>query len=310
MGPGRDHCACVSTTLGFFQPTRCKWLTFSHRSDGAGEVVDVGPKVTRFQKGARVMSMQFPTFLAGNLTPQDATSTTGNWVDGVLREYAAYNEEGLVEIPSHLSYAEASTLPCAALTAWNALYGSKALRAGDVVLTQGTGGVSMFALQFAAAAGAQVISTTSSAAKCEKLKELGAHLVINYKEDAEWGETAKKLSLGGRGADFIIEVGGPATLGQSSKAAAIDAMVAIVGTRAQEPGDREALGWNPHSHLHATRRILVGNRMQFEEMNRAIEVNQIRPVMDPKRFSFEDAKEAFQYLWEQKHFGKVVIEVA
>ena len=234
----------------------------------------------------------------------------GQPLDGVLREYASFHEHGLVEIPSHLSFEEAATLPCAAVTAWNALYDPRPLRVGDAVLTQGTGGVSIFALQLAAAAGAQVISTTSSAAKGERLKELGAHHVINYKDDQDWGQTAKTLSIGGRGVDYVIEIGGPETLAQSSKAAAFDAQVSIIGNRSVEDPSTTSSSWNPHAALHSTRRIMVGSRLQFEEMNRAIEVNKIHPVVDEKAFGFKEVKEAFQYLDDQKHFGKVVIKIA
>lgn len=240
---------------------------------------------------------------------EDAATGLGATADGVLREYADFNEEGLVHMPSHLSYEEAASLPCAALTAWNSLYGQRPLRAGDTILTQGTGGVSIFALQFGAAAGAEVISTTSSDLKGTRLKELGARIVINYKTDPNWGDTAKKLSLGQRGADHVIEIGGPGTLEQSSKAAALDGEVDIIGRRSVEAGNRDAGGWNPHAALHGTRRILVGSRSQFIEMNRAIQVNKIRPVIDKRVFGFEEAKEAFQYLWDQKHFGKVVIKI-
>ncbi|KAH8658096.1 putative quinone oxidoreductase [Xylariales sp. PMI_506] len=281
-------------------------------SDGAGEVVAVGGKVKRFQIGQRVIPTHFQGFVSGTITMEHAMSALGGVAGGVLREYAAFSEQGLVEVPSHLSYEEAATLPCAALTAWNALYGtgsSRALRAGDTVVTQGTGGVSIFALQFSVAAGAEVIATTSSADKEARLRELGARHTVNYKSDGEWGQTAKELSLHQRGADYVIEVGGPGTLEQSSKAAAIDSQVAIVGRISVQAGNRDTGGWNPHGALHSARRIAVGNRLQFEEMNRAIEVNKIRPVIDERIFSFEEAREAFQYLWDQKHFGKVVIRI-
>ena len=212
-------------------------------------------------------------------------------------------------MPSNLSYEEAATLPCAGLTAWNCLYGPRSLRAGDTVVTQGTGGVSMFALQFAVAAGAEVISTTSSKDKAERLTQLGARHVINYKEDANWGETAKKLSVGQQGANYVIEIGGPATIHQSSKAAAVGGEVTIVGRRSVEAGSKEVAAWNPHGVVHGTRRITVGSRVEFEAMNRAIEVNKIQPVIDDRIFAFEEAKEAFQYLWDQKHIGKVIIKI-
>jgi len=177
---------------------------------------------------------------------------------------------------------------------------------GDTVLTQGTGGVALFALQFAAAAGAEVICTTSTAAKAKKLKELGAHHVINYRDDENWGETAKKLSLNGRGVDHVVEIGGPNTMAQSLRAVAIDGEIAVIGTRGGQ--DSEKASSNAPQSLCSVRRILVGSRLQFEDMNRAIAVNQIRPVIDPHVFKFEQAREAFQYLADGKQVGKVVIE--
>jgi NADPH:quinone reductase-like Zn-dependent oxidoreductase len=229
----------------------------------------------------------------------------GGPVDGVLREYGVFNEQGLVLIPDSLSCREAATLPCAALTAWNALYGSRPLKPGDTVLVQGTGGVSIFGLQFALAGGAEVIATTSDARKEELLKELGAHHVINYKTNSEWGQAAKDMSLGARGADYIIEIGGPTTMEQSSIAAAIDGIVAIVGTR----GGREGGSSAAHTNLATSRRIMVGTRLQLEEMLRAVEVNRIKPVIDDKVFKFRELKEAYQYVDNQKHIGKVVIDI-
>ncbi|MCJ1396357.1 hypothetical protein MMC18_009247 [Xylographa bjoerkii] len=277
-------------------------------SDGAGEVVTTGPKVTRFKPGQRVVATFFQNFIAGKHSLENVMTDLGGHHDGTLREYAVFNENELVDVPAHLSFLEASTLPCAALTAWNALYGPKPLIPGDTVLTQGTGGVALFALQFAAAAGAEVISTTSNAAKGEKLKELGAHHVINYRNDENWGETTKKLSLNGRGVDHVIEIGGPNTMAQSLKAVSIDGEIAVVGTRGGQDGEKASSSSTTHQPLCDIRRILVGSRLQFEEMNRAIAVNKIRPIIDPQVFKFDQVREAFQYLADGKHVGKVVIE--
>lgn len=198
-------------------------------SDGAGEVVAIGSKVTRFQKGDRVATLFNQGHIAGSLDLKSATTGVGGVVDGALRQYGVYNEHGLVTIPNSLNWQEASTLSCAALTAWNGLYGLKQVVPGDVVLTQGTGGVSIFALQFAKAAGATVIATTSSASKAEILKKLGADHVLNYKENPNWGEEAKKLTPGGEGVNHILEVGGPATMAQSLKAIKIDGVISIIG---------------------------------------------------------------------------------
>lgn len=210
-----------------------------------------------------------------------------------------------------LSDEEASTLSCAGLTAWNALYGlkSKALKPGDVVLTQGTGGVSMFAVQFAVAAGATVIATTSSDEKASKLKSLGAHHVINYKTESNWGEAAKALTPDGQGVDHILEVGGPRTMAQSLKAIKMDGVISIIGflgggSSKDQPSFLECL-----NHVCIVRGILVGSRLQFEEMNLAIDANKIKPVVDSRIFKLEEAREAYEYMWDQKHFGKLVIKV-
>jgi NADPH:quinone reductase-like Zn-dependent oxidoreductase len=229
----------------------------------------------------------------------------GGPVDGVLREDGVFNEQGLVLIPDSLSYREAATLPCAALTAWNALYGARPLKPGDTFLVQGTGGVILFALQFALAGGAEVIATTSNARKEGMLKGLGAHHVINYKTTPEWGQAAKDLSLGARGADYIIEIGGPTTMEQSSIAASIDGIIAIVGTR----GGREGGSSAGHTNLATFRRIMVGTRLQLEEILRAVEVNRIKPVSDEKAFKFRELEEAYRYVDDQKHIGKVVIDI-
>jgi NADPH:quinone reductase-like Zn-dependent oxidoreductase len=232
----------------------------------------------------------------------------GGVLDGTLRQYGTFPESGLVTMPPSLSYLEASTLSCAALTAWNALYGIKPLTPGDVVLTQGTGGVSIFAVQFAKAAGATVIATTSSAKKAEVLKGLGADHVLNYKEVEAWGEKAKSLTPNGEGVTHILEVGGPATMAQSLKAIKIDGVISIIGflggVDSKQPGFLDCL-----TNICTVRGILVGSRVQFEDMNRAIEANKIKPVVDEKVFSLDEARDAYQYMWEQKHFGKLAIRI-
>lgn len=211
-----------------------------------------------------------------------------------------------MHIPSNLSFAEAATLPCAAVTAWNSLFGgAKPVQPGRTVLVQGTGGVSIFALQFAVAAGAEVIATTSTAEKAAKLKALGATHVINYREVPNWGETAKKLTKG-YGADIVVEIGGPATITQSIAAAALDGEIGIVGSLS---GQAEG-GFNLHQAMCRIRRIMVGSKVEFEAMNKAIEVNKIQPVIDGEVFQFEQVVEALRYLQEGKHVGKVVIEIA
>lgn len=257
--------------------------------------------------GQRVSPIFHGTHLYGTVSAENAPSQLGTFHDGALRQYAIFNEQACVAIPDHLSYREAVTLPCAALTAWNALYGgSRILKPGETVLTQGTGGVSIFALQFAKLGGAQVIATTSSAAKAERLKELGADYVINYNEDRSWGQTARALSYCGQGVDFVVEIGGAGTLRQSKLAAAIGSQLAMVGARAtQGQTFQESNG----EELSNRRRILVGSRQIQEEMNRLIQVSGLKPVIDEKVFTFAEAKEAYRYLQEAKHFGKVVIDI-
>lgn len=216
-------------------------------------------------------------------------------MDGALREYGTFDEHGLVHMPSNLSFNEAATLPCAAVTAWNALYGldGRKLMPGDWVLTQGTGGVSIFAVQFAKAAGAKVIATTSSSSKAEKLKQLGADHVLNYKEDANWGESAKKLT-GGAGVQHVLEVGGPTSMAQSLNAIGIDGVISIIGFLGGGRAEKQPTFLDCLMHVCTVRGVLVGSRQQFEAMNRAIVANDIKPVVDEKVFKFEDAKEAYQ----------------
>ena len=234
----------------------------------------------------------------------------GGAVDGTLRQHGIFEEKGLVKMPESLNFKQASTLPCAALTAWNGLYGidSKSLKPGDWILTQGTGGVSIFALQFAKAAGARVIATTSSASKADTLRALGADHVINYKTDPEWGATAKSLTPGGLGVNQILEVGGPKTMAQSLKAIRPEGVISIIGflggMAKDQPSFLECL-----NNICTVRGVLVGSRQQFEQMNSAIDANGITPMVDDKVFAFEDLKEAYQYMWDQKHFGKLTVRV-
>jgi len=213
-------------------------------------------------------------------------------------------------MPTNLNFLEASTLSCAALTDWNGLYGleSRALKPGQWVLTQGTGGVSIFAVQFAKAAGARVIATTSSAAKAETLKKLGADHVINYKDTSNWGEEAKKLT-GGAGVQHVIEVGGPSTMAQSLKAIAIDGVISIIGFIGGMSKDQPTF-LDCLTNMCTVRGILVGSRLQMEDMCAAIEANDLHPVVDEKVFKLQELREAYEYMWEQKHFGKLTVKVA
>ncbi|KAF1985077.1 NAD(P)-binding protein [Aulographum hederae CBS 113979] len=280
-------------------------------SDGAGIVEAAGGSVKRFKIGDRVGTLFNQDHQAGSLTPDGRNTGLGGCYDGTLRDFGAFDETGLVHLPGNLNFLEASTLTCAGLTAWNALYGlkSRSLKQGDVVLTQGTGGVSMFAVQFARASGATVISTTSSNDKASILKKLGAKHVINYKEDPNWGETAKKLTPGGLGVSHILEVGGPATMSQSLKAIKIGGVISIIGFLSSASKDQPTF-LDCLKHLCIVRGIIVGSRLQFEEMIRAVEANDIHPIIDEKVFKLEEVKEAYQYMWDQKHFGKLCLEIA
>jgi NADPH:quinone reductase-like Zn-dependent oxidoreductase len=234
-------------------------------SGGAGEVAAIGSKVTRFRKGDKVVTLFNQGHIAGSLTSKTFKTGIGGMLDGVLREYAAYNENGLVAMPSSLSWFEASTLPCVAVTAWNALYGVRPPQPGQVALTQGAGGVSIFAVQSAKAAGATVIATTSSASKAKLLNDLGADHAINYKEEKDWGAKAKALTPNSEGVDHVIEVGGPLTIAQSLEATKLDSIISTIdflaGGAEQSPSFMEILSCGV-----LVRVVLVGSRQQFEEM--------------------------------------------
>ncbi|KAI0438641.1 hypothetical protein F4803DRAFT_565113 [Xylaria telfairii] len=275
-------------------------------SDGAGEVVDVGSKVTKWKKGDRVVTLFNQGHQYGPMSIEAAGTGVGGVVDGTLRQYGVFSENGVVRAPKNLSYVEAATLTCAGLTSWNALYGLKAIKPGDTVLVQGTGGVSLFALQFAKAAGATVIATTSSKDKEEVVRKLGADHVLNYREDENWGQTAKKLT-GGVGVDIVIEVGGAGTLQQSLNAIKYEGIIAIIGFLGGVKVEASLI--ECLTNICTARGVYVGSRQQMEDMVAAIEVNDIHPVIDSKVFSLEQAKEAYEYQWDKGHIGKVTIEI-
>ncbi|KAF2129264.1 hypothetical protein P153DRAFT_366683 [Dothidotthia symphoricarpi CBS 119687] len=280
-------------------------------SDGAGTVESVGKSVTRFKPGDKVVTLFNQGHIAGSLDMQSLSTGLGGAVDGTLREYGVFAEQGLVAMPTNLNFLEASTLSCAALTAWNGLYGleTRALKPGQTVLTQGTGGVSIFAVQFAKAAGARVIATTSSAEKAELLKKYGADEVINYKETPNWGEKAKSLTPGQVGVQHVIEVGGPTTMAQSLKAVAIDGVISIIGFVGGMSKDQPTF-LDCLNNICTVRGLLVGSRLQMEDMCAAIQTNDLHPVVDEKVFDLENLKDAYQYMWDQKHFGKLTVKVA
>lgn len=273
-------------------------------SDGAGEVVAVGEGASSVRVGDRVAVNVFAHWTDGPFAWETAAQLGGS-LDGMLTEYALLPEEGVVPIPAHLSFEEAATLPCAGVTAWNALTGGRTLQAGDTVLTLGSGGVSLFALQFAKLFGARVIATTSSEEKAERLKALGADAVVNYRTNPTWSDAVREL-MGGRGVDQVVEVGGPSTLAESIKSTRFEGEVAIVGSRAtgsSTPLDVYGTAW---AGVVTLRSIAIGSRAQFLAMNRAITVNRLKPVIDHV-FPFEEAKAAYRYYQEAQPFGKVII---
>jgi NADPH:quinone reductase-like Zn-dependent oxidoreductase len=274
-------------------------------SDGAGEVVKIGANVSRFQEGDRVAGCFFQGWVDGVPDPTRLMAL-GSPADGMLAEYVVLHEDGVVGIPEHLSYEEAACLPCAGLTAWNALMESGSIRAGQTMLALGTGGVSIFALQFAKMSGARVIITSSDDNKLVRAKELGADDTINYKSTPDWDEEVMKLT-NGRGVDHVVEVGGAGTLAKSFLSVGFRGQVSLIGVLSGRDGDT-----NPHGLMLKNARltgIFVGSRVMFEHMNDAISINGLHPVID-REFAFEEAADAFGYQLSQAHLGKVVIKVA
>jgi NADPH:quinone reductase-like Zn-dependent oxidoreductase len=273
-------------------------------SDGCGVVSAVGPGVTRVALGDRVAPLFFQDWLGGEPTAQSLAGALGGALDGVARDQVVLNQNGVSKVPDVLSDEEAACLPCAGLTAWRALMVEGRVKPGDVVLALGTGGVSIFALQFAKLAGATVIITSSSDDKLERARKLGADHTINYKTDPEWARTARGLT-GGRGVDHVIEVGGAGTFQQSIQAVRVGGHVAVIGILAGAVKDLNVASiFAANVRVHG---ISVGSREQFEAMSRAIQANGLRPVID-KRFPLEDAQAAFRAMQAGEHFGKIVLD--
>jgi NADPH:quinone reductase-like Zn-dependent oxidoreductase len=272
-------------------------------SDGAGEVVAVGAGVQQLKVGDRVMSLFFPTWQAGGPQALDFSTVPGDGADGFACEFYAGPESAFTRMPQGWSFEEAATLPCAALTAWRGMFVETQTKPGDWVLVQGTGGVSIFALQFAKAAGARVIATSSSDAKLERLKALGADHVINYRETPEWGRKAFELT-GGRGVDEVVEIGGPGTLNQSIAACRAGGHISLVGVLTGLAGEvSTAALFSKNITLSG---ITVGSRAQQEQMVCALEANPIRPVISD-RFPLAEIAAAFELQGRQQHFGKIVL---
>lgn len=274
-------------------------------SDASGEIVEVGEGVTSFKIGDRVIGAFHPRWFGGDAPSTVLSDSYGAEADGWLTELKALSQEAVVPAPAGLSHEEASTLPCAAVTAWSALSGPMPIRAGHTVLVQGTGGVSIFALQLASSMGARVIATTSSAGKVETLRALGAAEVVNYVDEPEWGKRVRALA-GGRGVDRVVEVGGPGTIGQSLRAVAQGGEIASIGFLSTEnPGiDFFSLKTSGASF----RNIAVGDRGALLDLTRAVALTGLKPVVD-QVFGFEEARAAFAHLASGRHFGKVVIRV-
>lgn len=272
-------------------------------SDGVGEVVEVGPGVTRVKVGDRVCPCFHQGWIGGEPDLERLTQTLGGPIDGVMADFMCLSEQGVVKAPAHLSDEEAATLPCAALTAWSALVADEHLRPGSRVLVQGTGGVALFALQFAKLIGAHVTVISSSDDKLARAGRLGADAGVNYVATPEWAKPARELT-GGRGFDHIVELGGEKTLPQSLRAIRPGGTISMIGVLSGSALSAP-LG------LVVTRQvrlqgITVGHRDGFEAMLRAVELHRVQPVID-RVFAFEQLKEALAYLKSGAHFGKVCI---
>jgi NADPH:quinone reductase-like Zn-dependent oxidoreductase len=274
-------------------------------SDGTGEVVAIGEGVTRVKTGDRVAGIFMQSWLSGELTASAARSALGGERGGMLTEYVVLDEDGVVLLPGHLSYEEAAALPCAGVTAWHATI-ERGLKPGEKVLLLGTGGVSLFSLQFALLAGASVIITSSRDEKLEKAKALGASQGINYRAVPEWGEKVRELT-GGEGVDLVVEVGGAGTLPQSLKAVRTGGRISLIGVLSGTEGQVNPLPLVMKKiNLQG---IFVGSREMFESMNRAVSAGRHRPVID-RVFPFEEVKEALRHMEAGAHFGKICIKIS
>ncbi|AVI83550.1 alcohol dehydrogenase [Pseudomonas syringae pv. tomato] len=274
-------------------------------ADGAGVVTAVGEGVSEFKVGDSVVSTFFPEWISGEPLVEGFVTVPGDGVDGYAREQVTARATSFTRAPLGYSHAEASTLTTAGLTAWRALMVDDSLKAGDTVLVQGTGGVSIFALQFAKMVGATVIATSSSDEKLERLQAMGADHLINYRKDSNWGETARKLT-GGRGVDHIIDVGGPSTLQHSMNAARVAGHISVIGILSGVAGQLEFVpALVKQLRMQG---VLVGSRIQQQDMIRAIDANGMRPVMD-RSFPMTDIVEAFKYQETNQHFGKICLDI-
>ncbi len=274
-------------------------------SDGAGEVAEVGAAVTRVKVGDRVAGNFFQRWPGGEPSAETHKSALGGSIDGMLAEYVVLEEDGVVKIPAHLSLEEGATLPCAAVTVWHAMMEHAKLKAGDTVLLQGTGGVSIFGLQFAKAMGIRAVIISSSDAKLKRAQSFGAAFGINYKTTPDWDKAAVEFT-GGVGVDHVVEVGGAATLTRSFGALRSGGKITLIG--GLSGGATELNPGLIFSRRANVQGISVGSTQMFEAMNRAVEANAIKPVID-KVFPFAEAKAAYHHMASGAHFGKIVIRV-
>jgi len=274
-------------------------------SDGAGEVAAIGPGVTGLAVGDQVLSLFFPNWPAGDPALERLLGVPGDGADGFAAELVAMPATAFTRLPKGWSLEEAATLPCAALTAWRALMVEARIKPGDVVLTQGSGGVSVFAIQFAKAAGATVIATSSTAERMERLKALGADHVVNYREQPEWGREAARLT-GGRGVDAVVEIGGAGTMNQSIHACRIGGHISLIGVLAGISGEvATALAMSKNVTIKG---VTVGSREQQLDMIAAIEANGLKPVIDSVH-PLDQIAAAFARQAAQQHFGKIVLRI-
>ncbi|HEY9678119.1 MAG TPA: NAD(P)-dependent alcohol dehydrogenase [Drouetiella sp.] len=275
-------------------------------SDGAGEIIEVGSAVTRVKVGDRVAGTFFQSWLAGPNGPDYVKSALGGAVNGMLATQVVLHESGVVNIPNELTYEQASTLPCAGVTAWNALVSTGGIKPGDTILTMGTGGVSLFALEFAKINGCKIIITSSSDEKLERAKALGAHEVINYKTYPDWEKKVLELTSN-RGVDHVVELGGAGTLERSLKSVAVGGHVSLIGILTGGGGTV-----NPMMVLMKNiclQGIYVGSRSMFEDMLKAMALHKSKPVID-KIFTFDEVRHALKHMESGAHFGKIVIKIA
>lgn len=311
-GPGQVKLALKAMSLNFRdflmvtgRYNRKQRLPLVPLSDGVGDIVEVGSGVERVQVGDRVAGIFAQEWLAGEPSREKLATTLGGPLDGMLAERVVLDAHGVVRVPEHLSDVEAATLPCAGLTAWSALVTQGGVKAGDRVLTLGTGGVSHFAVLFAKLLGAEVIVTSSSDAKLERAQRLGADHGINYSTHPDWDRELKARTAR-RGVDHVVEVGGAGTFERSSRALRPGGTMSLIGVLA---GGQQSINLVPILMQNIRiQGVLVGHREAFEAMNRAIDLHRLRPVVD-HTFSFDRVPEAFAYLAKGRHFGKLCIEL-